>query len=474
MASVGKNILFNVLHKVVHALFPLVTTVYVSHILLAGGVGKVSVAQNIAQYFVFLAPLGILNYGTREIAKARDNAVQTNKLFSELFCINAISTLLCSAFYYIMVFNGAYFAQEKTLFAIAGLAIVFNIINVDWYYQGKEKYVYISIRSIVVKIVSLILILLLVKDSSDYIIYAAIYIIGIAGNYIFNVVNLVREKVRLHLRGLNLKCHLSALLVLLCSSLAIELYTLIATTMLGYMCDDEIVGYFDSASKLNRFVVGFISAVGAVLLPRFSYFIKHNQRDTCNLLLSKIVMIMLFLAIPCGVAMLLLAEPIVSVMFGASFIPAIPTVRIGTILIYILAFNNLFGTQVLLSFGQERKLLMATCVGAAINIMLNLVLIPLLAHNGSIIAAVASEMAVFVLTVIYSLRHVSIAIPLRFWMLTLLSVVMMATSVVATRNNITNDHWMLPIATVAGICIYFLSAKVLGNPVYSIVKSLKE
>ena len=63
------NSVFNVLYKVLNILFPLVTAAYIARIIESELIGEVTLAQNITQYFVLLASLGLPSYGTREIAK---------------------------------------------------------------------------------------------------------------------------------------------------------------------------------------------------------------------------------------------------------------------------------------------------------------------------------------------------------------------------------------------------------------------
>ena len=470
--SLFKNALFNVVYRFTNILFPLVTTVYISHVLTASGVGKVSVAQNIAQYFVLLAPLGIVNYGTREIARRRDNSFETNKLFSELFFINLVSTLFCSFIYYSLVLNGNYFEEHKLLYCVTGLLIVFNVINVDWYYQGREEYVYISVRSIIVKFLSLILIFLFVKSPSDYVVYALIYVFGIAGNYLFNTINLIKEGVRLEIHNLQYTIHLKAIFLLFCSSIAIELYTLVDTTMLGYLCSNEVVGYYTNSAKLNRIVVGLISSIGMILLPRLSYCIKNGEISTCNNILSKIVMVMLFVAIPSGLGMFLMADSIVPVFFGNSFIPAILTARIGSILIFFLAFSNLFGTQVLLSFNQEKKLLLCTVIGASSNIIANIFLIPLFEHNGAITASVISELLVVLLSSKFAFEYLKVTIEASFWKKTFMSTIIMVAFVAMGKYLINDVLLSVIVSCMLGCIAYVASCYLVKHPVLLELKSI--
>ena len=57
--SLVKNAFYNVVYKCLNVLFPLVSIMYVSRVLLPTGVGKVASAQNIIAYFVILASLGL-------------------------------------------------------------------------------------------------------------------------------------------------------------------------------------------------------------------------------------------------------------------------------------------------------------------------------------------------------------------------------------------------------------------------------
>ncbi len=158
-----QNSVYNVIYKLLDALFPLVSAAYLGRVLMSDGVGKVAYAQNIAQYFVLAASLGIPNYGIREIARRRKDEEQTKELFSSLFFINLISTLICTALYYALILNLPYFSSRKMISLAAGLLIIFNAFNVDWFYQGQEAFKYIAIRSFVVKVISLAAIFVFIR-----------------------------------------------------------------------------------------------------------------------------------------------------------------------------------------------------------------------------------------------------------------------------------------------------------------------
>ena len=88
--SLFKNSIYNVLYKGLNVLFPLITTMYVSRVLLADGIGRVSSAKNLATYFVLIAALGMPTYGTKRIAESHDDEDKLSKVFTELFIMDNI------------------------------------------------------------------------------------------------------------------------------------------------------------------------------------------------------------------------------------------------------------------------------------------------------------------------------------------------------------------------------------------------
>lgn len=463
--SLAKNSLYNVIYKALNVLFPLATATYVSRVLMAKGVGEVSYAQNVVTYFTIIAALGLPNYGTREIAKVRNDIASRNKVFTELFVINFVSTTVCAAAYYMMIASVAAFKANRYLYIVVGLTIIFNYINFDWLYQGIEEYGYIAKRSFVVKLLMLVLLFAFVRSAEDTITYAIIYCLGIGGNNLFNLINLRRYGISFETRDLAIRRHLRPVFILLASSIAIELYTLVDTTMIGYMCPTENVGYYTNAMKLIRLLISMITAIGGVLLPRLSYYRSHNEIEECSRIVTKVFEVLVYLFIPCEVGILLTADLIMPVLFGESFIPGVVTLRIASLLICTLGFSNLFGTQVLLTFGAEKKLLLSTICGAVVNICLNSCLIPLYAQNGAAVASVISETVVTCMTAIFSNRYIRIRLDKRFFASTIVSTASMAAGVIAVRTFVTQLYAALLSAVLLGGLIYVLISILSKNTV---------
>lgn len=111
-----------------------------------------------------------------------------SKTVQELLIISGGTTLLTYIVFGISLFVIPEFAQERTLLLIVGLGIGLNTIGVQWLYNALEQYSYITTCSILFKVIGMILMFLLVKESSDYQIYGGVYVIASFGSYVLNFI----------------------------------------------------------------------------------------------------------------------------------------------------------------------------------------------------------------------------------------------------------------------------------------------
>lgn len=457
------NTLYNILYKVCSLLFPFIISVYSSRVLLAEGVGKVAFANNIVSYFTLLAAMGIPNYGIREVARARNDKKELNKVFSELFIVNTISTTICLVAYYLIINSNSFFSKEITLYNIVGISIFLNYFNVDWLYSGIEEFKFIAVRSIIVKILLLFAVVVFVKDKNDYVVYAFISCLAIAGNYIWNILLLNSKGITFAFKQIHIVRHIKPIVILLCTTLSIELYTLLDTTMLGVWGNDKVVGYYSNASRLVKVFITLIVSVSGALLPRLSLYYKEKKYNKCSELINKVFSYLFLFAVPVGVGIFMLAPEMVDFMYGETFDAAINTVRILSLLTFVLSFSNLFGTQILLTVKCEKKLLFATMIGAFTNIILNSLLIPSFYQDGAAIASVISETIVTCLTFGFARQYFYIKTNKRTVVsVSLASLIMMGVMVYIKRMSFSNIE-ILICSFVIGVIVYFSTLLVLKN-----------
>ena len=402
-ASITKNSLFYMFYNVINMLFPFIANIYVSHVLLPESIGEVVYAQNIVSYFSILAFLGIPTYAIREIAKIRKDRQELSRLYSELFVINLISTACFTLLYLGVVLSNAAFREKLPLFLMAGLAVPLNAINITWLFDGLEDFQFISIRNAVFKTLSLILMVVLVRGEQDLLQYALISVFGVAGNNLFNLLH-SRKYVRLELRGLRLGRHIRPVLTLVLVNLAIEIYTLVDTTMLGILSTKDHVAFYGYGSKLNRILLQLTNSVTYVMLPRISVCYKEGNRTEFNRLLTKGLKVILMFSIPVIIGIQFTAVFLYRSLFGEAYAGSARVLQVLCLTLMVSPVGYLLGSRVMLVSNHEFRMTLAVSSGAVVNVLCNALLIPGFLEFGAAAASVISELVVMCVYVTFGSR----------------------------------------------------------------------
>ncbi len=392
--SISRNYIFNTLLTVMNILFPLVTFPYISRIIGPEGLGKFGLANSISNYFIMLATFGIPLYGTREIAFYREDRPARSRVFSSLFMIGLASTLVSLTMYAGMFLFVEKMRSELSLYIVFGVNIILTAFSIDWFYQGMENYGFITVRSLVFKLVSFILIFLCIHKAADYVWYAGILVLALSGSNIWNML-MVGKYADLKLKSLEFRKHFKPLLFLILTGIVGSVYNILDTTLLGFMSNDKAVGYYVMDRKLTTLAITFVVSLGTVLVPRLSYYIKNNRSKDYRDLAEKSINFIYFLSIPAITAILLLSNEILSVFGGDKFIGGSLSLMLICPILLITSLDSFLGFQVLIPNSQEKKMLISNCIGAVVNLTCNLLLIPRFQQNGTAIAILISETAVF-------------------------------------------------------------------------------
>lgn len=459
--SLFVNFIYNALYNSMSVLFPLITTPYISRILMADGLGKVSYATNIVSWFLVFASLGIPRYGVREIARAGQ---KRDIVFSELFFLNLICSIVCIVAYYMLIINNKYFESKIVLYEIVGLQLVLNIFNVDWFYQGIEQYGYITKRSFFVKVISLFAMFCFVKCKSDYIKYALIQTFAVAGNNCFNFLYL-RKYLNITFKKLNVLRHIKPVMVLLSTQIAVNVYSLLDTTMLGILCTDSVVGYYSNTQKIIRVISTCTASLGGVMLPQLTQHFYNNDIQQIKNIVNKVVEIILIFCLPISLGIMMESKNIVLILFGSDFLPAQITLKIFAPFVLITTIGNLYGTQMLMAFGEEKRLLFSVILGSITNFSLNIFLIRNYEQNGAAMATVITELIVLLVQRYYVNKKIKVKIGYNFLVSTLFMNLTLMLVVWLINVIAANIYLELILSVVLGGIIYLGIGILLKNEI---------
>lgn len=459
--SLSTNAMFNVAYQLLNVLFPLVTSMYISRVLLPSGVGNIAFAQNIASYFVLIASLGVPGYGVREIAQA-SNERDRNRIFNELFVLNGLMTLIASVLYLILCLF-CFSDSELALHLIFGLLILLNMFNFDWLYQGMENYVFIAVRNAATKVIALVAMLIFVKQAEDINVYAVILCLGTAGNYLLNVIK-AGEYISFSFMGIRPLRHVKAIAVIFAASIASELYARVDITMLGALGLSDATGFYSNGQRIVMITLQLLVAVTTVFLPRLSRLYQED-RSTFAELLNKGTRILLVVGIPLFVGLNLVAEVGIVILFGKTFLPSAATVHILSPMLLIKGVGDLLCYQAILAMNLERWFIPSRLIGVAVNLALNALLIPTHAEIGAALASVISEFLLNLPLLIVCCKRVQIRPGIHFVITTCLATAVMTTAIVCVQHSGLPLIVSFLLSLIVGVVAYGIASILLRNDV---------
>lgn len=408
--SLKNNVILNTIKNVVSVVVPLASFMYVSRIIGPEGIGKVTFAQSFINYFLVFALIGIPVYGVREISKVRSDKKLLNERFSEIFFINVVFTLISflalAATFYLFHEIG-----NNKLMVWYSLNLFFLLFSVEWLYQGLEDYTFITIRSILVELISFLLILLFVKSSDDYFVFAVI-LISMKG--VYSIVNFYRatKLIEINLFQINhLSKHLRPLLFISGICIVDNVYQNLDAVMLGFQFGNKEVGFYTSVFQMIRIATFLIISLSIVLIPRLSYYIENGLMIDFQYTLSKSIDILMLISIPAMFGMFSLSGQLILCFAGNEFLPSILTLKIMAPLIFINSLYIVIGYNVLVPLGKEKSVFICLSGGVILNIVFNIILIGEYAHNGAAFAALITHFGILVMLSIVAKK---IVLPLIF------------------------------------------------------------
>lgn len=394
--SLKLNFIMNAFLTMSSFIFPLITFPYVSRILLPAGTGKVSFATSVISYFAILAQLGIPTYGIRVCAKVRDDKVKLSKVTQELLIINIITCCISYFILGILLSVIPRFQSDKTLMIIMSMTLLFNTIGMEWLYKALEQYTYITIRSIIFKIIALIAMFCFVHNKNDYTVYGAISIFASSASNIFNLLNVHKYIYLRPTKGYELKKHLKPILVFFAISCAATIYTNLDTVMLGFIKTDTDVGCYNAAVRIKTILVSIVTSLGVVLLPRASYYLEHNEKEEFFRITRKAINFVFLIAVPLMIYFIVFAKEGIFFLSGDAYTGAIIPMQIIMPTLLFIGLTNIMGIQMLVPMGREKIVLYSEIAGAIIDLILNMILIPKLSATGAAIGTLVAEIVVWI------------------------------------------------------------------------------
>lgn len=389
--SIKFNAVLNGTLTVLNMVFPLITFPYISRVLAVDEIGKYNFSASIISYFSLIAALGIDKYAVREGAKYRDNRLEISDFASKVFSLHIVTSLIS----YILLFGTLAVVQKLHSYTacilIFSLEIFFGTLGTGWLYSVFEDYVYITVRSIAFKILSVVLLFAFVRNEGDYLKYTAITVFASVGSSVLNFLHARKYcDIRFTL-NFDWKEILKPVLILFASNIAIKIYVNLDVAMLGFLKDDSVVAIYSVATKIYGIVRSVLQAALMVAIPRMAFYVGKKMQNEYNALFQKISNSLLTVTIPAMAGIIILRTNVVRIIAGDKFLNSSTSLYILSFAIIFGSFSTLFNQCALIPYRREKFMLRNSVISSVINLALNFVFIPFFAEVGAAITTLISE-----------------------------------------------------------------------------------
>lgn len=405
------NAFLNMSRTLLNIAFPLITYPYITRILSPVGIGQYEFSKSIVSYFILISALGITQYAIREGAAIRNDKNEASKLYNEVFSLNIYSTIVAYMLLFFTLAVVTSLHQYTFLILIFSLQMFFSTISVEWLFNIYEDFAYITIRSFIVQIISVLLMFMFVKTEKDVVIYTWITTLSTGGAYIFNYMY-AKKYTQLHIVSLKkVMPHLKSVMTLFFVSIASTIYMSSDVTIIGFISGNYYVGIYSIAVKIYTITRQLTTSMLSTTIPKASLYFNSNRIKEYNLLLNNILGMLLTFVLPSVIGILFLKTNIVSIIAGNSYSASSTSLGILAVGLLFSVISSFIINAVLLVQRKEDIILKIATISAIVNIVLNLVMVPFFQERGAAVSTVISEILMVILGYHYTKNLCLIKLP---------------------------------------------------------------
>jgi O-antigen/teichoic acid export membrane protein len=372
--SLFKNTIYKLILNAFNLVLPIFVGAYVARTLGATSMGKVQFSETIFMYFFIFATFGVYQYGMREMSRVKGNPQKVSQLFTSLFTISTITSLLSLGLYILVVYTGY---GERDIFPILLLFsfnFLSNIFYVEWANEALERYGFITVKTVILRLIYAVLIIVFIQEAEDYIQYTILLVLFMFLNNIVSFVY-VKRHIPFSFSNLILKKHIKPLFLMVIFSNASILYTQLDRFMLGEFSSASNVSYYVVSQQIMGIINMLMLSVVQVTIPRLSYLAENEGEEAYISVLNQVSKVYFSTLFPAAFGLFLISDVGVVLYGGAEFTPAGAVLAAFALYMITLGMESILSNQIMYIKEKEHILVRIVFIGGIVNLILNTFLV---------------------------------------------------------------------------------------------------
>ena len=284
------------------------------------------------------------------------------------------------------------------------------LVNIDWYFFGKEEFKITVVRNIIIKIITILSIFILIRKPCDIVWYTFIMAFSTFLSQFSLWIKLKKEiKFKISFNKCVLK-HLKPIIILFIPSLAMSIYHIMDKTMLGIFSTYEEVGYYYNADKIINIPLRILIGVSTVMLSRTAFLTGNNKKDESIQLLKKSINIFTCISCAMSFGVVAISRDFIPFFFGNGYDKCIILVNLLSIVMIIKTLSSIMRSQYLIPFKKENIFVISVVIGAITNLFVNYIMFEILKLGalGAVIGTIVAELIACIIQIIMIQKNISI------------------------------------------------------------------
>ena len=416
MSTIKSNFGYNIFLTLSSYIVSFILFPYVSRVLGVENIGRIGFVNNVVSYFSLFALLGIKTLGIREIAACNNDRERRSEVFSSLCCFLLISTAIITLILVLSIVFIPRLREDKDCFIIGATILFFTSFLIEWFYQGLEYFKFITIRSVLVRVVYAISVFILVRQSSDYVLYYALTALSIIANALINFIY-SRKFADISFKKIRLGKYVKSIFYLGLYGIMISMYTTFNTIYLGFVRSPIEVGYYYTATKIYLIIIGVFSAFTGVMMPRMSSLIASNNKYEFHNKIKCSFDLIFATSIPIALFFMFFSAQTISLISGSGYEGAVIPMRIIMPALVLSSMAQIWVIQALIPMKKDFIVLLGSVLGAFSGVVLNILLVERFGAVGTAIVMLLCEILGNIVGFIYAIKKDLFVFPFKHFII---------------------------------------------------------
>lgn len=377
-------------------LLPVLVMPFVIKKIGAEGYGVVAVAQVVMLTFCTVTEYGFNLTATRALALQRDKVSENARLF---FTVLAAKMVICIALFGVLILLITlvpFFKPHFQLYLFGFTYVIGQSLLVSWFFQGMEKMKYITIYTLIARLLFVALVFAFIRDRSDnrfFILYMGVGSL-VAG--LLSIIKAIRQFKLPVVRPMwsDIIHELKEGWTVMLSNISINTFLSINVFILRLFTNDLVAGYYSVAEKIFLATRQIPVMFSQVIYPPLCQLVQKGKASTRSFFRSVYVPFLL-LVLLASALLFSFSSFIILFFLGHENGTAVLLLRLfclGPVIVCL----HIPASQLLMAFNQKKNYLRVLTAGAIINVICNLLLVQLWGPVGTAISLLLTELFITV------------------------------------------------------------------------------